>query len=213
MNAQTLGMFTIASLVLAATPGPDMMLFVSRSLAQGRKAGFAAMGGALIGCGCHALLAGLGLSKLFLAVPVAFDVVRLAGAAYLFWLAWSTMRAAPPAAGETPPPQPILSIVRQGMLTDLLNPKVALFMLALLPQFMHPEQGGLMGQVLLLSAIQLATGLLVNVAVILASAGFAGWISGRLRASKAAWRARLPNVLLGGVFAGLAVRLAWGGVK
>jgi len=211
MNAQTLGMFTIASLVLAATPGPDMMLFVSRSLAQGRKAGFAAMGGALIGCGCHALLAGLGLSKLFLAVPVAFDVVRLAGAAYLFWLAWSTMRAAPPAAGETPPPQPILSIVRQGMLTDLLNPKVALFMLALLPQFMHPEQGNLVGQVLVLSAIQMACGVIVCTPIILAASSVAGWFSGKVKAE--GWRRRLPNMLLGGVFAGLAARLACGGVR
>ncbi|HVI50816.1 MAG TPA: LysE family translocator [Candidatus Sulfotelmatobacter sp.] len=213
MDAQTLGMFAIASLVLAMTPGPDMMLLASRSMTQGRGAGFAALCGAMLGCFCHAMAAGLGLSKLFVLVPVAFDAVRLAGAAYLFYLAWTTMRSKPSAAGAAPEPMPLWVIARQGLLTNLLNPKVALFMLALLPQFMHPEQGGLMGQVLLLSAIQLATGLLVNVAVILASAGFAGWISGRLRASKAAWRARLPNVLLGGVFAGLAVRLAWGGVK
>lgn len=211
MTAQTLGLFTIASLVLAATPGPDMMLFVSRTLAQGRKAGFAAMGGALIGCGCHALAAGLGLSKLFLLVPVAFDVVRLAGAAYLFWLAWSTMRAVPPAAGEVPPPLPLLSIVRQGMLTDLLNPKVALFMLALLPQFMHPEQGGLVGQVVLLSAIQMACGVVVCTPIILAASGVANWLSGKV--SRQGWKRRLPNLALGGVFAGLAARLAWGGVK
>jgi len=211
MDGKTLFMFTMASLVLAATPGPDMMLFVSRSLAQGRKAGFAAMGGALIGCFCHAMAAGLGLSKLFLLVPMAFDMVRLAGAVYLFWLAWSIMRAPPPAVGETPPPQPLLSIVRQGMLTDLLNPKVALFMLALLPQFMHPEQGGLVGQVVVLSAIQMACGVAVCTPIILAASGVSAWVSGRI--SQAGWRRRIPSFLLGGVFAGLAVRLAWGEVK
>lgn len=216
MDWQTLGMFTVASTVLAATPGPDMMLFVSRTMAQGRNAGFAALAGALLGCVCHAMAAGFGLSKLFVLVPVAFDVVRLAGAAYLLYLAWGIMRSsAPAAAQQTTPPLPLSAIMRQGLLTNILNPKVALFMLALLPQFMHPERGDLVQQVLILSAIQLLTGFLVNAVVICAAAGLAGWISQRFRAVAAgsAWKRRLPNLLLGGVFAGLAARLAWGGTK
>lgn len=220
MNGQTLGMFTLASLVLAMTPGPDMMLFASRSMTQGRKAGFAALSGAMLGCFCQAVAAGLGLSKLFLLVPLAFDAVRLAGAGYLFYLAWATMRGKPETADGATAPLSLPVIARQGLLTNLLNPKVALFMLALLPQFMHPEQGGLVGQVLVLSAIQLATGVLVNAAVILiaayvaarAATRAAAWFPGR-EGGRASWRRRLPNLLLGGVFAGLAARLAWAGTK
>jgi threonine/homoserine/homoserine lactone efflux protein len=213
LDASTLLMFAAASLALAVTPGPDMLLFTSRTVVQGRAAGFAALGGALLGCFCQAMAAGLGLSRLFVVVPVAFDVVRLAGAAYLLILAWKTVRSHPIHSGEQGPIRrdSLWAIARQGLLTNLLNPKVALFMLALLPQFMHPEKGGLIWQVAILSAIQLAFGFAVNTIVIVAAARVARWIgahaAGRLR-----W-ARVPNFLLGGVFAGLALRLAWSGQR
>lgn len=205
IEGSTLLLFAAASLALAITPGPDMLLFLSRSVVQGRKAGFAALGGALMGCFCHAMAAGLGLSKLFLLVPVAFDIVRAAGAVYLLFLAWQVLRSSPLSAEDGGVKRESLwAVARQGLFTNLLNPKVALFMLALLPQFMHPEAGGLFGQVLVLTLIQMGVGLVVNVAIILAAAKAASWLGLKGKSGT-----RWPNILLATVFSLLALRLVW----
>src|SRR5207244_3653214 len=139
----TLALFAVACLALTATPGPDMLLIASRSIGQGRAAGFATLAGIQAGTYCHALAAALGLSQLFLAVPVAYDVVRYAGAAYLLYLAWKTIRSQPaaPAPADGSGRAPIGATFGQGLLTNLLNPKMALFVLALFPQFVRPEAG------------------------------------------------------------------------
>ena len=205
IEGSTLLLFAAASLALAIMPGPDMLLFLSRSVVQGRKAGFAALGGALMGCFCHAMAAGLGLSKLFLLVPVAFDIVRAAGAVYLLFLAWQVLRSSPLSAEDGGVRRESLwAVARQGLFTNLLNPKVALFMLALLPQFMHPEAGGLFGQVLVLTLIQMGVGLVVNVAIILAAAKAASWLGLKGKSGT-----RWPNILLATVFSLLALRLVW----
>ncbi len=210
LDERTLGLFTLACLALAALPGPDMMLFVSRSMVQGWRVGVAALCGAVLGCFCQAMAAGLGLSRLFLLVPVAFQAVRLLGAAYLLYLAWSTLRARPAALSAAGvPPLPFATALRQGLFTNLLNPKVALFMLALLPQFLHPERGHMAAQVLLLSLIQMSTGVLVNLPIILAAAHLARWLGAR---APSRWR-RLPGLLLGGLFAGLALDLLHGDLR
>ena len=121
-----------------------MLLIASRSAGQGRVAGFATLAGIQAGTYCHALAAALGLSQLFLIVPVAYDIVRFAGAAYLLWLAWKTFRSdttvLAPTAGLRH--HPIGVMFRQGLFTNLLNPKMALFVLALFPQF-RPARGRL----------------------------------------------------------------------
>ena len=89
----TLVIFAAACLALTASPGPDMLLIASRSVSQGRRAGFASLAGIQVGTYCHALAAAFGLSQLFVAVPMAYDAVRYAGAAYLLFLAWQTFRA------------------------------------------------------------------------------------------------------------------------
>ena len=142
-NISTLALFAAACLALAATPGPDMLLIASRSVSQGRTSGFATLAGIQIGTYCHALAAAFGLSRLFLAVPFAYDAVRYAGAAYLLYLAYKAFRA----QGTTLTPTaglrrfPIGQVFRQGLATNLLNPKVALFVLALFPQFVWPSAG------------------------------------------------------------------------
>ena len=93
LDLSTLALFAIACLALTATPGPDMLLIASRSLSQGKASGFATLAGIQLGTYCHALAAAFGLSQLFLAVPLAYDVVRYAGAAYLLYLAWRAFRA------------------------------------------------------------------------------------------------------------------------
>ncbi|MBN9540032.1 MAG: LysE family translocator [Alphaproteobacteria bacterium] len=205
LDLSTLALFAMACLVLTVTPGPDMLLIASRSMSQGKVSGFATLAGIQAGTYCHALAAALGLSQLFLVVPVAYDVVRYAGAAYLLYLAWKTIRA----TGETFAPDgglrayPVGVVFRQGLLTNLLNPKMALFVLALFPQFVRPETGAVAVQIMLLATVLNLIGLVVNGAVILAASRLRGVFAGtgRLR--------RLPQYLLGGVFAGLAVRLAF----
>src|SRR6266550_3320565 len=132
-DLSTLALFAVACCALTATPGPDMLLIASRSVSQGRSAGFASLAGIQAGTYCHALAAAFGLSQLFLAVPLAYDVVRYIGAAYLLYLAWKAFRsqgtAFDPSSGL--PRYPAAQMFRQGLLTNLLNPKMALFVLAL----------------------------------------------------------------------------------
>src|SRR5258708_38218554 len=92
-DISTLALFALACLALTATPGPDMLLIASRSASQGRASGFATLAGIQAGTYCHALAAALGLSQLFLAVPLAYDIVRYLGAVYLLYLAWQTFRS------------------------------------------------------------------------------------------------------------------------
>ena len=201
----TLALFAAAALALCATPGPDMLLIASRSVSQGKTSGFATLAGIQVGTYCHALAAALGLSQLFLVVPVAYDVVRYAGAAYLLYLAWQAFRSSgailtPVAGGRR---YPIGVVFRQGLLTNLLNPKMALFVLALFPQFVDPNAGSVAVQILLLATVLNLIGILVNGAVILTASGLGRAFSARTR-----WR-RAPQILLGTVFAGLAVKLAF----
>jgi len=204
-DLSTLLLFASACLVLAATPGPDMLLIASRSISQGRGAGFASLAGIQLGTYCHALAAALGLSQLFLLVPVAYDAVRLAGAAYLLYLAWKTVRAdgSRAAPGAALPHLTLGRVFRQGLLTNLLNPKMALFVLALFPQFVKPGSGALVVQMLLLATVLNLVGLLVNGLVILTANRLR-----RLASPNPRYR-KLPQYLLGSVFGALACRLAF----
>lgn len=208
LSIATLALFSGACLALTATPGPDMLLIASRSVSQGRGAGFASLAGIQLGTYCHALAAALGLAQLFVAVPAAYNAVRFAGAIYLLYLAWKTVRAS--GATRTGPRAPQTSmtrihigqVFRQGLFTNLLNPKMALFVLALFPQFVRPDAGSVVMQILVLATILNFVGLLVNGLVILT----ASRLSKRLLSSEKP--SRLPQYLLGSVFAGLACRLA-----
>lgn len=202
ISPATLALFAGACFALTITPGPDMLLIASRSVSQGRSAGFASLMGAQVGIYCYALAVALGLAKLLETAPIAYDAVRFAGAAYLFYLAWKTIRSAATrlAPNETLPRFSNAAIFRQGLLTNVLNPKVALFMLALFPQFISPDAGSIMTQMLLLATVLNVIGLLVNGVVIVTAS--------QLSKRMAAKPSRLPNYLLGSVFAGLAFRLA-----
>jgi threonine/homoserine/homoserine lactone efflux protein len=205
LDLPTLALFALACLVLTMTPGPDMLMIASRSISQGRKAGFATLAGIQAGTYVHALAAALGLSQLLVAMPMAYDVVRWAGAAYLLVLAWASFRAGgarfAPSEGLTAVPLGL--IFRQGLLTNLLNPKMVLFVLALFPQFIRPEFGSIVIQTLILATILNLIGLAVNGAVILMVGSL------RRRFATSGRFARLPQYLLGCVFAALALRLAW----
>ncbi|RYC23720.1 LysE family translocator [Ciceribacter ferrooxidans] len=202
----TIMLFAVASVVLTATPGPDMLLIASRSISQGRTAGFLTYAGIALGTYSHALAAALGLSQLFVAVPAAYEFVRWAGCAYLIYLAWKTIRS----EGSQFQPTlelkryPMVRILGEGLVTNLLNPKMALFVLALFPQFVQPEKGTLPLQILVLATVLNAIGLVVNGTVILLSGHIRNRITGLGR-----YRS-VPRYLLASVFAGLACRLALG---
>lgn len=205
MDLATLLTFGAAAFALALTPGPDMLLVMTRSVAQGRAAGLITLAGITVGCYGHALIAGFSLSGVLLIAPVMFEAIRWAGAAYLLYLGVQAFRGAggfqPPRADA--PKRPLWSLFRQGLLTNLLNPKVALFFLALFPQFMRPDPDTAIYQALILAFVLSFAGGVVNGGIAL--------IAGRL----GEWLARRPgfvrwqNRLLGGVFAAMALRLAF----
>ncbi|RLR17372.1 LysE family translocator, partial [Sodalis-like symbiont of Bactericera trigonica] len=128
----------------------------SRSFSQGRGAGFATLGGIIAGTYCHALAAAFGLSQLFLAAPVAYQLVRVAGAVYLLYLAWKILsRPESAAAVALSLRRPLGAIFRQGLLTNLLNPKMALFVLALFPKLVQPQSGTVGLQIMLMATVQI----------------------------------------------------------
>ena len=195
-------LFAAACIALAITPGPNLVYLVARTVAQGRRAGLVSLAGTTTGFVGHVLAAALGLSALLAAVPVAYDAIRYAGAAYLAWLAWTTWRdAKPPSGGSAPAPASAGTLYRAGVLTSVLNPKVALFQLALFPQFVDPSRGSVLAQSLVLGATQLAIVAGCDTLCVLAAADLKRRLGGASR--WAAWSKRL----LAGVFGALALRL------
>ena len=200
-----LALFALASVLLALTPGPNLLYLVSRTLCQGRTAGLVSLAGTTSGFLFYAVSAALGLTAVFAAVPVLFDAVRWAGAAYLLWLAWDAVR--PRGSGglfarrDLPPVRPA-ALFRTGVITSILNPKVALFYLALFPQFVDPRRGSVLAQSLVLAAIQIVIDALIDSLFVLAAARVARWLSER-----PVW-VTAQRWVLGGVFAGIALKLA-----
>jgi threonine/homoserine/homoserine lactone efflux protein len=141
LGLHDLPLFALSVLALNATPGVDLLFVVTRTLQRGAPAGLAGAAGISAGCIVHALAAAFGLAALLAVSATAFTAIKWVGAAYLVWLAIGMLRVALTAPAEAaarlapPPPQPLGQVFRQGLLTNVLNPKVALFFLAFLPQF------------------------------------------------------------------------------
>ncbi|MHA7876033.1 LysE family translocator [Roseivivax sp.] len=195
----TLLAFLGAGLAVNLTPGADVMFALASGARGGPRAGLAAAAGVSIGCLGHVLLVAFGVAAALHALPGAFEVIRWAGAGYLLFLAWRAWRAPPGVTGEGS--TGLAQAFRRGVITNLLNPKVALFILAFLPQFADPARGPVWSQLLSLGALFVATAFVVT--------GAYGAAGGALRHVLAA-RGRLLNRIAALVFGGLAVRLAWG---
>jgi threonine/homoserine/homoserine lactone efflux protein len=198
-------LFVVACVLLVLTPGPNLLYLISRTLCQGRAAGLVSLAGTTTGFTVHVLAASLGLSAVLVAVPVLFDVLRFAGAAYLLWLAWDSVRSqggglfSPRALAAEPPAK----LFRTGMLTSILNPKVALFYLALFPQFIVPDRGSVLLQALFLGATQIVIALAGDMLFVLAAARVSRWL-----AARPAWTVA-QRWVQGSVFAAIALRLAF----
>lgn len=199
-----IALFAATALLLVLTPGPNMIYCISRALSQGRGAGLISLAGVLVGFIVHLVAATLGLTAVLHAVPYAFDALRLAGAAYLLWLAWDALRpgGASPFVPRVLPVDTPARLFRMGLVTNLLNPKVAIFYLSFFPQFLHPERGSVLAQALQLGAVQIVVSGSVNALLILGAARIATFLA-RSRGWLVAQR-----YLMGTVLGGLALRMA-----
>ncbi len=197
----TLLAFIPAGLALNLTPGADMMFCLGQGLKGGRGAAMAANFGIAAGGMVHTLLAALGLGALVAAHPAAFEAIRWLGVGYLLWLAFAVLRSSHVAAEARVTASPVHRVFLQALMVNLLNPKVILFILAFLPQFVDPARP-ILPQFLTLGLVFCIGGLVVNGAV----GHFAGSIGQRLAGSAALsrWLSRISA----GIFGALALRLA-----
>ena len=192
MSPEAWGLFLVASLMLNLAPGPDLIFILSRSIGQGRKAGFAASFGVCSGALVHVLAAALGVSAILATSALAFMLVKYVGAAYLVWLGIKALMSKEGTLALTPgkgKAQSAWSAFRQGVLIDVLNPKVALFFLAFLPQFISHDAGQgsaqIFVQTILLGLIVILIGLVVEAIFVLAAAPLGRFL--RRNAKVALW--------------------------
>jgi threonine/homoserine/homoserine lactone efflux protein len=199
--AAAFGIATVA-FGMVITPGPNMMYLVSRSLTQGRLAGFVSLGGVVTGLVIYLLATAVGLAVLFKTVPTLFVVVKVAGAAYLLWLAWTMVRGSSkvfrPGASES---HSVRRLYLMGLATCLLNPKIALLYVALLPQFVQPERGSVWAQTVQLGVVQVVVAAAINAAWVLAASQMA-LVLAKSRAAE-----RVVRLATAGLLAWFAVHL------
>lgn len=174
----TLVAFAIAAIVLVAIPGPNLIYIVTRGIQQGRRAALVSALGVETGTLIHVLLATFGLSALIAASPVLYDVVKYAGAGYLVWLGVSLLRRKVGKADEKIAVRPagLRRLFLHGLAINLLNPKVILFVLALLPQFVDPDRGSTAGQMLVLGLVLTAVGTTGDMIYAFASGAVGSWL-------------------------------------
>ncbi|MGB0927911.1 MAG: LysE family translocator [Pikeienuella sp.] len=196
-TAATLLTFVAACLALNFTPGADMMFTIASGVSGGPRAAVAASVGINLGVVVHIILASLGVAALIQAEPLAYDALRYIGAAYLFWLAVQ-MWCSPAPDEIKSAAAPLGRVAQRGFMTNVLNPKTALFIFAFLPQFTDPARGAVWAQIVVLGMIFICTGFSVNAVV----GGLAGAFTTRLRRAS-----RVLNRVSAFVFGGLAARL------
>ncbi|QMV01605.1 LysE family translocator [Devosia sp. D6-9] len=196
--------FALVSLGLVLTPGPNMVYVVSRSISQGRMAGLISLGGVALGFVFYMLCAAFGITAIIMAVPFAYDALRFGGAIYLLYLAWQALKPgghSPFQVRELPKDSP-RKLFLMGVLTNLLNPKIAMMYLSLLPQFISAEKGQVLMQSLVLGFTQTVISVSVNAMIALGAGSIAVFLTRR-----PFWMAA-QRWFMGTVLAGLAVRLA-----
>jgi threonine/homoserine/homoserine lactone efflux protein len=196
--------FGLVALGMVLTPGPNMIYLISRSICQGPMAGLISLGGVAIGFVVYMLCASFGITALMMAVPFAYDALRFGGALYLLWLAWTAVKP----GGRSPfqvrdlPVDPPRKLLLMGFATNMLNPKAAMLYLSLLPQFIDPARGHVLGQSVALGSLQILISLSVNAMIAIAAGSIAGFL-----AQRPTW-ILVQRYLMGTVLAGLAIRMA-----
>jgi len=202
-SAETLALFMAAALALNLTPGPDMLYVTARSISDGRAAGVLSAFGIAAGTLVHITALALGLAALLAAVPLAYDAVRIAGAIYLVVIGLQLILRPRTVSDVARLPRSRLRIVfAQAVVTNVLNPKVALFFLAFLPQFVDPAAGAPVPQIVFLGLLFNVQGTLVNVAVALLASRTTHWLRSSERSVAILQR------VTGALFVALGARLA-----
>lgn len=195
--------FSILSLGMALTPGPNMLYLVSRSISQGRTAGLISLIGVALGFVLYMLCAAFGITTLMLAVPYAYEALCFGGMIYLLYLAWQAVKP----GGRSPfqvknlPKDSPKKLFTMGFITNLLNPKIAIMYLSLLPQFITPDHGSVLTQSLVLGSIQIVTSVTINALIAIMAGSISVFLTGR-----PAWML-IQRWIMGTVLAGLAVRM------
>ena len=196
----TLLTFVAASLALILVPGPNLLYIVTLSASHGRKIGLASAFGVETGTLIHVAAAALGLSALLASSALALDAVKYAGAAYLIYLGIRTLRSkdAPESVEQRPEGRSVAKSYLQGVLVNTLNPKVALFFLAFLPQFVDPDRGAVASQILVFGSVFFAIALSCDILYAVTASSLGGWLRGRSSV------ARRQRYIVGGVYLALA---------
>ncbi|HVV57419.1 MAG TPA: LysE family translocator [Gaiellaceae bacterium] len=194
----------VVAIGLVLTPGPNMIYLVSRSVSQGSRAGLVSLAGIAAGFAVYLLAATAGIVTVFSLVPELYVTIKLAGAAYLLWLAWKTVRpgGTSPFAPRALPVDSPRRLFAMGLVTNLLNPKIAMLYVSLLPQFVDRSQGDVAAQTLLLGATQIAIALTMNALIVLSAGSLAGFL-----AHRPLWL-RAQRYVSGTVLAAFALRIA-----
>jgi len=204
-NASLAAAYVAACLLLAATPGADMALFLSRTLAGGRAQGFAAQAGASVGLIVHTFAAALGLSALLAASAQAYETVKIAGALYLLWLAWRALRqgSALKLRADASARGGVRGAFANGLLINVTNPKIVLFFVTFLPQFITASDSHASGKLFALGLGFIAITTVVNAIVILVAGRFVA------AAKRNPWALRLFDYGFAALMSAFAARLVW----
>lgn len=195
---------SLVALALVLTPGPNMIYLVSRSITQGLRAGLVSLAGVGVGFVMYLAAAAAGIATVFAVVPAVYTAIKIAGACYLLWLAWNAVKPGGHSAfaPRDLPADPPRRLFVMGLVTNLLNPKIAVLYISLLPQFVDVRQGKVAEQVLVLGITQIFIAVTVNALIVVTAGSVARFLARRPR-----WM-RTQRYLMGAVLTGLAVRIA-----
>ncbi len=202
--------FILAAFLLVISPGPNMIYLISRSITQGKKAGVISLAGIVVGILFHVVLVSFGITALLFAVPFAYSVLKTLGVVYLLYLAFQAIK---PNGGNMFEVNDHLSIDRPrklfgiGVLTSILNPKIAVFYLSFFPQFIKPEYGSIMTQSLQLGLAQVTISFTVNFIIVLAASKIALFF-----ATKPTWL-KVQKWFMAGVLTSMAIKMAFSKAK
>lgn len=201
LTSSSLFLFALAALIMALTPGPNMIYLISRSICQGKLAGMVSLLGVALGFICYMVMTVLGLTALFLAIPYAYETIKILGALYLLWLAWKTFSEKTPTfQAKALPKHSLPKLFSMGFFTNILNPKVAVFYVSLFPQFINLK-GSIISQTVLLGVTQIAISFFVNGMIVLGAAIICDFFN-----KNASW-AKFQKWLMGFTLCGLAFKM------
>ena len=205
ISINDLFLFALAALVMVLSPGPNMIYLISRSLSQGKKAGIISLFGVMCGFLFHILMVSFGLTAVFFAIPYAFIIVKFLGVSYLLYLAFNTLKDNKKLfnSNEKLEHNKPFKLFKIGLLTNVLNPKMAIFYLSFFPQFIRPEYGSILSQSFQLGILQIVISFSVNILIVIFASKMASWFS-----KKPIWL-RVQKWFMASVLTGLAIKMAF----